>query len=73
MTQTPSPFVLSHEADEISLISNVTRWRQEKLGRFPKRIKLSNRKVAYIRSALEEWMRDPEGWRARNASQGEAK
>jgi predicted DNA-binding transcriptional regulator AlpA len=71
MMQTPSPFVSSHEADEISLVSNVTRWRQERLGRFPKRIKLSNRKIAYRRSDIEDWSKDPEGWRARNASQGE--
>jgi len=70
MTQQPSsPFVLSQEADEISLVSNIARWRQEKLGRFPKRVKLANRKVAYLRRELEDWSQDPEGWRVRNALQ----
>jgi hypothetical protein len=70
MEQLTSPFVLPDEADKISLVCDLTRRRQEKLGRFPARIKLANRKIAYLRSAIEEWSKDPEGWRARNASQG---
>ena len=70
---TSCPFVLPDEADKISLVSDLTRRRQEKLGRFPERIKLANRKIAYRRSEIEEWSRDPEGWRAaRNASRSEA-
>src|SRR4051812_3802727 len=68
---TSCPFVLSDEVDKISLVSNITRWRQEKLGRFPKRIKLANRKVAWLRREIEEWSRDPEGWRARHSPQDE--
>ena len=71
MEQITSPFVLPDEVDKISLVCDLTRRRQEKLGRFPSRIKLANRKIAYMRSAIEEWSKDPEGWRARNASQGE--
>jgi predicted DNA-binding transcriptional regulator AlpA len=58
-----SPFILSKEVDEIVLICDLTRWRREKLGRFPKRIKLANRKVAYRRTDIDEWAEDPEGWR----------
>jgi Prophage CP4-57 regulatory protein (AlpA) len=69
MEQLTSPFVLPDEADKISLVCDLTRRRQEKLGRFPERIKLANRKIAYLRSAIDDWARDPEGWRTRNASQ----
>jgi hypothetical protein len=62
-----SPFLLPDEVDTIALICDMTRMRQEKLGRFPKRIKLANRKVAYRRTDIEEWSRDPEGWRDRAA------
>jgi predicted DNA-binding transcriptional regulator AlpA len=70
MMRKSSPFVLPREADEICLISDITRWRQEKRGLFPKRIKLDGKKVAWRRIDIEEWAADPEGWRARNASQG---
>ena len=70
MEQITSPFVLPDEADKISLLCDLTRRRQEKLGRFPERIKLANRKIAYRRRDIEEWSRDPESWRIRNASLG---
>lgn len=66
MTQKLSPFVLPKEADEICLISDITRWRQEKVGRFPKRIKLDGKKVVWRRVDIEEWAADPEGWRKRH-------
>lgn len=69
MTQTElqaflSPFLLPHEVDRISQLSGVTRWRREKLGKFPKRIKLSARKIAYDRAAVMAWAADPQGWKA---------
>lgn len=67
MTEKQSPFVLPAEADKICLISDITRWRQEKVGRFPKRIKLDGKKVVWRRVDIEEWAADPEGWRERNA------
>src|SRR6266550_2099325 len=65
-----SPFFLPREVDEISRLSDVTRWRREKAGRFPRRVKLSARKVAYRKSEIEDWRRDPEGWAKRNAIAG---
>jgi predicted DNA-binding transcriptional regulator AlpA len=62
-----SPFILAREVGKIVLIGDLTRTRQEQLGRFPKRIKLGNRKIAYRRSDIDEWARDPDAWRARNA------
>lgn len=67
MSATESPFLLPHEVDRISQLSSVTRWRREKLGKFPKRIKLSARKIAYDRAAVLDWSKDPEGWAQRNA------
>ncbi len=64
----PSPFLLPPEVEEISLLSDVTRWRHEKLGQFPRRIKITNRKIVYRKSDIDDWASDPEGWRARNAS-----
>lgn len=63
----PSPFLLPSEVDEISLLCDVTRWRHEALGQFPKRIRITNRKIVYRKSDIDDWAADPEGWRARNA------
>jgi predicted DNA-binding transcriptional regulator AlpA len=63
----PSPFLLPPEVEEISLLSDVTRWRHEKLGQFPRRIKITNKKIVYRKSDIDDWARDPEGWRERNA------
>lgn len=62
-----SPFLLPDEVDTIARSSDDTRMRQEKKGRFPKRIKIAAKKIAYRKSEIEEWARDPEAWRARNA------
>ena len=58
----PSPFLLPREVDAITRLRDLTRWRLEKQGRFPKRIKLGTRKIAWRRVDIEEWARDPEGW-----------
>jgi prophage regulatory protein len=63
MTLTNGPFILSQELDGRTPFSDTTRWRQEKAGRFPRRIKVGARKVASRRSDIEAWERDPEGWR----------
>ena len=63
----PSPFLLDPEVEEISLLSSVTGWREEQEGRFPKKRRISKQKKAYLRSEIEDWSKDPEGWRARNA------
>jgi predicted DNA-binding transcriptional regulator AlpA len=59
-------FLLPIEVDTISQLSAVTRWRREKAGQFPRRVKLSARKIAYRKSEIEDWQRDPEGWAQRN-------
>lgn len=60
---TETPFLLPSEVNKISRITDVTRMRLEKSGRFPKRIKIGARKIAWRRSEIEAWTADPEGWR----------
>lgn len=57
-----SPFVLEDELNSIHPVSPSTRWRQEKAGQFPKRIKISARKVAWRRTDIEAWQSDPARW-----------
>jgi predicted DNA-binding transcriptional regulator AlpA len=63
-----SPFLLSpDEVEQKTLLCDLTRMRQEKLGRFPKRLKIASRRIAYRGGEIEDWLRDPEAWRQRNA------
>jgi prophage regulatory protein len=64
-----SPFLLLPEVDKISRLSDLTRWRLEKSGRFPKRIRIAGRKVAWRKSEIEAWVADPEGWARRHNTQ----
>jgi predicted DNA-binding transcriptional regulator AlpA len=70
MARLEAVFLLPTEVDTISQLSPVTRWRREKAGLFPRRLKLSARKIAYRKSEIEDWQRDPEGWAKRNAIAG---
>ena len=42
--------------DEMTGLSNVTRWRMEKRGEFPKRRQISPNRVAYLESEVIDWM-----------------
>jgi hypothetical protein len=42
----------------------------EKRGRFAKRIRIGNRKIAYRRTDIERWVADPEGWGLSTAGDG---
>lgn len=65
-----SPFLLPHEVEQISRLSDMTRWRLERKGKFPKRIRIGGRRVGYNRAAVLNWSEDPEGWVKRNAPAG---
>jgi prophage regulatory protein len=65
-----SVIVTSREADEIVPFSSTTRWRQEKRGRFPRRFRISARKIGYHRAEIDEWLQDPQGWVDRAAKAG---
>lgn len=62
MTGTPPPFLLPDEVDHISTMCDLTRARLERNGKFPRRVRIGNRKIAYRRSEIERWVADPEGW-----------
>lgn len=49
--------------------SDVQRWRQEKRGRFPKRVKIGLRRVAWHRAEVLEWQADPQAWAAAHATE----
>jgi prophage regulatory protein len=70
MTEIVSPFMLPDEVERITTLRDLTRWRLEKRGRFPKRIRISGRKIAWRRSDIEAWASDPEGWVKRHAIGG---
>jgi prophage regulatory protein len=49
-------FLSKATVDEMSGLSNVTRWRMEKRGEFPKRRQISPNRIAYLESEIIEWM-----------------
>jgi prophage regulatory protein len=61
-----SPIMTELEVRERVPLSRSTRWRQEKVGRFPRRFQISARKVGYHRTEVEDWLRDPAAWRHRH-------
>jgi predicted DNA-binding transcriptional regulator AlpA len=67
-----SAILTSREVDELVPISPTTRWRQEKLGRFPRSFKISSRMNGYHRADVETWLADPEGWATRQTAPSEA-
>jgi predicted DNA-binding transcriptional regulator AlpA len=69
---TESPFILRAELDAITRTSEQTRVRMEKRGLFPKRVTIGARKKARLRSEVDDWLRDPEGWGNRHAVSGGA-
>lgn len=51
-------FVRETECKHITGLSRTRRWELEKEGKFPKRIKLSERAVAWRLSDLMSWMEE---------------
>jgi len=45
------------ETEHMTGLSNVTLWRMEKAGRFPKRRRLSNGAAGHLLSEVLEWLR----------------
>ena len=39
-------------------LSRTSIWRKEKLGTFPRRVKIGDRAVGWLRSSIEEWLRN---------------
>ena len=70
MSESSAIFLLPREVEEITRLSDLTRSRLEKRGKFPPRIKIGNRKIAWRKVDIEEWSRDPEAWAQRHAGGG---
>jgi len=51
-------FVREAECKSITGLSRTRRWELEKIGKFPKRIKLSERAIAWRYSDLMNWMEE---------------
>ena len=49
-------FLSKPVVDEMTGLSNVTRWRMEKRSEFPKRRQISPNRVAYLESEIIDWM-----------------
>ncbi|WP_337036870.1 helix-turn-helix transcriptional regulator [Enterobacter asburiae] len=45
------------ECRELTTLANSTRWKLEKEGKFPKRIKIGATAVAYRLSEIQAWIR----------------
>jgi prophage regulatory protein len=58
-------FLRRKEVEEITSLKDPQMWREEKVGRFPKRRKLTQRTVGWRQSEIDEWMN------SRAASTGE--
>lgn len=46
------------EVKQITGLSRVTRWRMERKGEFPKKIKLSERCVAWSEAEVVAWLKE---------------
>lgn len=55
---TTNRFVREAECKSITGLSRTRRWELEKVGKFPKRIKLGERAVAWLMSDLLSWMEE---------------
>ena len=53
-------FIREQECREITGLSRTSRYEMEQEGRFPKRLKLNKRTVAWKLSDIRQWMKDLE-------------
>lgn len=54
----PDRLVREKECRQITGLSRQRRWEMEKAGRFPKRINLGTRSIAWRLSELQAWIND---------------
>jgi predicted DNA-binding transcriptional regulator AlpA len=60
-------FLTQKQVDRRHPASRATRWRSEKRGLFPKRLKIAGKLSGYRTSEILEYESDPEGWARRHA------
>jgi prophage regulatory protein len=49
-------FLHRKEVEDITGLKDPTLWREEKAGRFPKRRKITARRVGWLYSEVKEWV-----------------
>jgi predicted DNA-binding transcriptional regulator AlpA len=49
------PLMTEHEVVAATRLSNVTVWRLERAGQFPKRFRTAGKKVAWSRGEIAQW------------------
>jgi prophage regulatory protein len=49
-------FLSNPKVNDMTGLSNVTRWRMEKRDEFPKRRQISPNRIAYLESEIIDWM-----------------
>ena len=60
-------FLREREVASLTGLSRVRRWELERLGRFPRRVKLSVHAVGWVESEIRDWMRERIDARSRAA------
>ena len=53
-------FLTEREVSKLSGLSRVTIWRMQREGEFPPRRQIGRRRVGWLKSEVEEWMRTRE-------------
>jgi prophage regulatory protein len=53
---TVNRFLANPKVNDMTGLSNVTRWRMENCNEFPKRRQISPNRIAYLESEIVEWM-----------------
>jgi prophage regulatory protein len=51
-------FMREPECLKLTGLSRTTRWRLEKVGKFPKRIKISQASIGWVEEDIHKWMED---------------
>ncbi len=49
-------YIRRPEVEERTSLKDPQMWREEKAGRFPKRHRLTNRTVGWLKSEIDAWM-----------------
>jgi prophage regulatory protein len=53
----PEELILHGDLKRLVPLSRTTVWRMERRGEFPRRIAISDRRVAWRRSEIEAWLK----------------
>jgi prophage regulatory protein len=61
----PEELILNAERRRLVPVSDVTIWRMERRGEFPRRIRVSPGRVAWRRSEIEQWLEQRSSTRRR--------